>query len=89
MKRVAAVVILVAALAGCGARIEANAYNLPDPTRNVRLHWVRIDSPSNYPTIVHACWKGEGYYVDQDAANSVEVQPGDPTCNGNQVVAAP
>lgn len=47
---------------------------------NVKLHWQRIETPANYPTIVHACLGRDGLYVDQDAANSVEVVPNDPAC---------
>lgn len=83
-------VLAVSLLAGCGAQREANGYNLSDSVRNVgTLTWVRVDSPSNYPTIMHACWDGLGLYIDQDATNSVRSQYPDPTCHGSTVVASP
>lgn len=85
MKKIIGMLVVsacVIGIAGCGAYSEANNYNLPDPPRStdLRLTWQRIETPANYPTIVWACHGRDGIYIDQDAANSVEVVPNDPAC---------
>jgi hypothetical protein len=85
-------VIAVAAgviLAGCGNYDEANNHKAPSPFRDVHLQWERVESPSNYPSIVHTCFKGNGIYLNQDASNTTTVLAHDPTCHGQNWTAIP
>lgn len=80
MKRVLLLLLLALALAGCGSLHESNQFKLPDPNVNVRMTWIRIDTPSNYPTVVHACYGPDGIYLNQDTSNTTTVVPNDPQC---------
>ena len=74
----------VAVLAGCGQYNEANSNKAQDPVTNVRPPWVRIDTPANYPTVVHGCYQHNGHwmgiYLNQDSSNTTTVVTNDPTC---------
>lgn len=77
---VVGVMVAAVTLTACGAVSESTGHNLPDNMRDVKYHWVRIDSPGNYPTSVRACHNGEGFYLSQDTGSSIEVVPNDPNC---------
>lgn len=73
-------VLVIVGLAGCGAFGESHNYNAAAPYANVKLKWVRLESPGNYHTIIHACYRGNGLYLTQADNNSITVVPNDPIC---------
>jgi hypothetical protein len=74
------IIAAILCLAGCGAFGEAHNYNAPPPYKNYVLHWVRLESPGNYHTIIFACHNADGIYLDQSDNNSVTVTANDPNC---------
>lgn len=46
----------------------------------MQLRWERVQTPPNYPTIVHSCFLGNGLYLNQDKSNTTTVVKDDPAC---------
>lgn len=71
---------IVLTLAGCSNYGESNDHNAPFPSApDVTPSWTRIDSPSGYGTIMHACYGKDGIYTSHQGT-TVTVVPGDPEC---------
>lgn len=71
---------LILALAGCSNYGESNSHNAPLPSApDVAPSWTRIDDPSGYMTIMHACYGKDGIYVPHQG-ETVTVVPNDPEC---------
>lgn len=62
--------------AGCGTKVNHDA---PQPTEDIQVQWVRIETPPAFATIMFSCIGTTGYYMDQGDGNLSE-QPGDPLC---------
>ena len=83
---VAAVSLL--AIAGCGAFNEANNYKTPDPAHNIRAVWTRLDTPSNYETVIWACVGKDAVFIGQ--SSGLTVSTFDPNCGAtSQIVGTP
>lgn len=74
----------VLALAGCGAFNEANSYKTPDPANNAQAHWVRLDTPSNYETVIWACLGQDAVFIGQSSGLTVSTY--DPNCGATSQV---
>lgn len=80
MKKIIMVSALVLSfiLAGCGAFNEANNYKTPDPSNNAKAHWIRLDTPSNYETIIYTCIGQDAVFIGQSSGMTVSTY--DPNC---------
>lgn len=74
----ALIIALLLTLVSCGAFNEANNYKTPDPSNNAKLHWVRLDTPSNYETIIYACLGTDAIFIGQSSGMTVSTY--DPNC---------
>lgn len=80
--------ILGIGLAGCGAFNEANNYKTPDPGHNFRASWTRLDTPSNYETVIWACAGKDAVFIGQ--SSGLTVSTFDPNCGAtSQIVGGP
>lgn len=78
---IAAAAIAAISIVSCGGFSEANSYNTPDSQMsNVTVHFTRIHTPQNYPTVIRGCLGGDGIYEVQDATSSPFVVRDDPAC---------
>ena len=76
-----AVALACITLAGCASFGESNNHNVNPASADVKLLWTRIDTPSAYPTIMHACDGTTGLYVVHDGTN-IAVVINDRLCGG-------
>lgn len=63
----ALVAMLACALAACSSWNAAHNHNAPTPAQDVRLHWVWLESPGSFDTIIFACHGNVGLYETQDS----------------------
>jgi hypothetical protein len=71
---------LAVSLAGCSNYGESNNHNAPFPSApDVKPSWTRIDDPSGYMTIMHACYGKDGIYVPHQGT-TVTIVANDPEC---------
>lgn len=83
--KIAALMATVAVvLAGCGGFSEANNYKTPDPKNNSTAHWIRIDTPSNYETVIWACVGQDAVFIGQSSGLTVSTY--DPNCGATSQV---
>lgn len=81
MKRLAILgLACIVPLAGCGAYNEAHNHNAPAPGYDIRAHWVRVQSPGNYSTVIRSCVGHDGIYLTQSDYTGIFVLANDPVC---------